>query len=67
MSDHTEVTQCDVCGIVGPVVRTYFAYDLKCECHSPSHFEIVSHCKGCTPVEPKVTTATIKTSSLTKI
>lgn len=46
---------CSVCGISGPIRRKYYNYDMKCECHSPNHFEIVYVCDTCEPVEPKNT------------
>lgn len=48
----TEFGKCDICGEEKPLQRTYYHYDIKCNCHSPNHFEIVSHCKDCTPKEP---------------
>ena len=53
--------KCDVCGIIRTLVRTYYYYSIKCECHSPQHFEIVRHCKDCVPTEPKLTRITLKT------
>lgn len=47
-----ENARCDVCGIIGEVQRTYYHYDIKCECHSPNHFEIVRHHEGCVPRPP---------------
>jgi len=52
--------ECDVCGKSSDLSRMYYHYDIKCECHSPEHFEIVRHCSGCTPVPPAKTTITIK-------
>ena len=56
--------RCDCCGKETDVQRKYFYYAIKCECHSPEHFEIVSYCKNCVPVAPKITNITIKTSEL---
>ena len=61
-----EQNKCTMCGIVAIVQREYYHYDIKCECHSPNHFEIVWYCKNCTPEEPKTTRIHIKTSELTK-
>lgn len=42
--------------------RTYFNYDLKCECHSPNHFDLVDHCKDCVPENPKTTNVILNTN-----
>lgn len=55
-----ESGRCQVCGKKGIVQRTYFYYEIKCECHSPEHFEIRWHCKDCTPKEPISTEIYIK-------
>lgn len=55
MCGEIEYGKCEICGEEAPLERTYFRYDLKCECHSPEHFELVRHCKGCKPVEPRET------------
>lgn len=62
-----EFGKCDVCGERGPINRTYYRYDMKCECHSPNHFEIVYHCKDCIPKEPTYTQIHFKTIDLKKI
>lgn len=54
---------CCLCGdMVDKLIRTTFKYgDIKCECHSPYHFELFDHCKDCkpkTPVEVKITLRT---------
>ena len=67
MSGEVQYGNCKVCGKVGPLVRTYFYYDVKCECHSPNHFEIVYHCDTCIPEEPEQTKITIKTEELNKL
>lgn len=59
-----EYGQCDVCGKGGIVQRTYFHYNIECECHSPKHFEMVRHCSTCTPKEPTETRVSIKTEKL---
>lgn len=51
---------CDVCGKESYLRRTYFYYGIKCECHSPEHFEIVEHCEDCIPYKPSVTNVCIK-------
>lgn len=50
-----EYGTCEVCGEDAVLVRTYFYFDIKCECHSPIHFEVVSHCMFCKPKEPTKT------------
>lgn len=42
-----EVGRCDICGEVKPLRRKYYHYDIKCDCHSPKHFEIVMHWLDC--------------------
>lgn len=58
--------QCDICGNISDLNRKYYHYDIKCECHSPCHFELVRHCATCIPTEPKETTIKIKTDNLVK-
>lgn len=58
--------KCQICGAEGQINRKYYHYGIRCECHSPQHFEIVFHCNSCEPVEPKQTTVTIKTENLLK-
>lgn len=55
-----EKGKCEVCGKEGSILRTYFYYDLKCDCHSPNHFEIVYHCVSCLPKAPIKTTVYLK-------
>ncbi len=56
MSNAVELANCDVCNKTDvPIIRTYYRYDVDCGCHSPYHFEIVRHCKGCKPTEPILT------------
>lgn len=60
-----EMGKCVVCRKDNVVLqRTYFQYDIKCECHSPNHFELVRHCADCVAVEPIETKVFLKTSSL---
>lgn len=49
-----------MCGKEVQLQRTYWHYAIKCECHSPSHFEMKCHCADCIPVEPITTKITIK-------
>lgn len=67
MSGIIEFGKCDICGNEDNLQRKYYKYDIKCECHSPYHFEIVRHCKECKPVEPIETRILAKTSNLNKI
>ena len=64
MSGDIEYGRCDVCGINAFLERKYYCYDIKCECHSPNHFEFVSHCKDCKPKEPERTKISFLTSKL---
>ena len=56
--------KCDICKKIRDLQRKYYYYDIKCECHSPNHFELVSHCKDCEPKEPVKTRVTFKTANL---
>lgn len=66
MSGAVEYGHCKYCHKETFLERTYFRYDIKCECHSPSHFEIVYHCKDCKPIEPEETRIILKTATLSK-
>lgn len=59
-----EVGICDICKEKGVLNRKYYRYNIKCECHSPTHFEIVHHCDKCEPKEPDITKISISTSLL---
>jgi len=59
-----EVGRCEICREEKQLQRKTFYYGIKCECHSPEHFETVSHCKDCTPVEPFETRISLKTEDL---
>lgn len=59
-----EFGKCRVCGKEGIIERTYFHYNVECECHSPKHFEIVFHCNTCTPKEPIQTKVLLNTQNL---
>ena len=56
---NVNVGKCDMCGKVAPVSRKTYHYNIRCECHSPNHFEIVYHCRECVPFEPKTTSYTV--------
>lgn len=64
--ENIEFGICDVCGEEGPLQRTYWHYLIKCECHSPSHFEMQRHCSKCIPIEPKTTKIIIRTDLIEK-
>lgn len=66
MSGCGEFGRCDICGEDKLINRQYYYYDIKCECHSPNHAEIVYYCNNCKPVEPKLTNVLLKTSDLSK-
>ena len=51
---------CDICGCQDVLSRTYYYYNIKCECHSPEHFEIVSTCPRCEPRPPEKTRISIR-------
>ena len=62
-----EFGKCEICGEKAFLERTYFHYDIKCECHSPNHFELIRHCKNCRGEEPKITQITLKTNTISKL
>lgn len=66
MSETCEFGKCEICGENKILNRTYYRYDIKCEYHSPQHFEIVHHCNKCVPKEPIETKITMKTKDLKK-
>lgn len=59
-----EFGKCEVCGEEKQLRRTTFYYDIKCECHSPQHFELRRHCNNCKPKEPEETRVLLKTEAL---
>ena len=59
-----EYGKCAICGREGALKRTYFRYPVKCECHSPHHFELIRVCDKCQPKEPEYTTITVSTKWL---
>lgn len=64
MSGDIEFGKCPVCGEKKQLLRTTYYYGIKCECHSPEHFEIAWHCKDCVPKEPKETKVSFLTEKL---
>lgn len=68
MNGEVMIGTCQVCGKQDvPLTRKYYRYAIKCECHSPEHFEIVEHCKDCIPTEPESVTIEINTGELRKL
>ena len=55
MAEETEFGECCVCTDKAQLTRTYWHYDIDCDCHSPKHFEVRRHCRFCTPNEPLYT------------
>lgn len=47
MSGEIEWGKCDICGKENALHRKYYYYDIQCECCSPTHFELIRHCKLC--------------------
>ncbi|MGN1342763.1 MAG: hypothetical protein ACI4VL_06185 [Bacilli bacterium] len=47
MSGDLEFGVCDICGKNSCLKRKYYYYNIKCECHSPNHFEVIKYCKQC--------------------
>lgn len=62
-----EYGKCPTCNTEGPLERRYYHYDIKCECHSPDHFEIVWYCKNCSPKEPEFTRIHLHTAKLRRL
>lgn len=57
---------CSFCKEDKILQRTYFYYDIKCECHTGNHFVIVDHCYDCKAQEPRETRVILKTRTLRK-
>jgi hypothetical protein len=64
MSGAVEFGKCEVCGKESTLSRTHFDYPIRCECHSPNHFEMVRHCDDCTPKEPRETKIILRTENV---
>ena len=64
MSGDVEFGKCDMCGKEAPLMRKYYYYDIRCECHGPVHFELVCHCADCKPAEPSMTNVRVSTKEL---
>ena len=51
-----EYGTCSFCGETALLERTYFYYDVDCNCCSgPKHFEIVWNCYECLPYDMGIT------------
>lgn len=54
-----EFGKCDICGKESGLSRTYFYYNIPCECcgckedGKNMHFVMVRHCEDCVPDVPK--------------
>lgn len=54
-----EFGMCEMCGQLLPLERTYFYYDIHCQCCGCKedgrnmHFELIKHCADCVPDIPK--------------
>jgi hypothetical protein len=58
---------CSVCGTNGPIQRTYYYYEIKCDCCvGDKHFEIVYHCGSCVPKPPPRVKVTLEIQPLEK-
>lgn len=55
-----EFGKCEICGKEANLTRTYFKYDIHCQCCGckedgrDMHSELVCHCKDCVPDVPRV-------------
>lgn len=48
MNGEIEYGKCEFCGKDAPLIREYRHYEnIKCECHSPCHFDMIRFCKEC--------------------
>ena len=50
---------CDICGREANLQRKYYHFNIKCECHLPTHTEMVKYCSDCVPLRPAETTIEI--------
>lgn len=56
MIGNVEWGKCEICGKEGPLERTYFYYNINCECCGNKegwHFELVKHCCDCPARMPR--------------
>ena len=63
-----EFGKCDICGKETQLSRTYFVYNIPCQCCGckedgmDMHFELVCHCKDCVPDVPNAITPVLKSA-----
>lgn len=57
--NNTEYGICDICGREANLQRKYYHFNIKCECHLPTHSEMVKYCSDCVPLRPAETTIEI--------
>lgn len=50
---------CDICGREANLQRKYYHFNIKCECHLPTHSEMIKYCSDCVPLRPAETTIKI--------
>lgn len=50
---------CDICGREANLQRKYYHFNIKCECHLPTHSEMIKYCSDCVPLRPAETTIEI--------
>lgn len=50
---------CDICGREANLQRKYYHFNIKCECHLPTHSEMIKYCSDCVPLRPAETTLEI--------
>ena len=56
---NTEYGICDICGREANLQRKYYHFNIKCECHLPTHSEMIKYCSDCVPLRPAETTIEI--------
>lgn len=54
-----EYGTCDMCGREANLQRKYYHFNIKCECHLPTHSEMIKYCLDCVPLRPAETTIEI--------
>lgn len=57
--NNTEYGICDICGREANLQRKYYHFNIKCECHLPTHSEMIKYCSDCVPLRPAETTIEI--------
>jgi hypothetical protein len=59
MSGSIEYGNCACCGKEAQLYRTYYHYDVVCNCCVGDHFCYIAHCKDCEPKTPTKIKVTI--------